>query len=1325
MLKFKNIISVLLCLVMCPLCLTKAAESKQPGVYYEDFSEYSVNTDGNEVTGVNIYKTSSLSDTYINGKIVEDSDTENGKSLEIISNRTGTSAKSYVEFHLPQEYNVSDGEIQIDMRAKIQSADAGVFSTFMEVFGSKNDSVLSYKGMYNGNSNVVLFPEKTAMMKTDMLFEKYIYWRVTIDRHMLWFSYSYDGISYDEFSCKYEEYPDVIDKVAFVLTAQNNFARFYIDYIKTEQKKLEIMSAFPANQGVSVDGVISLYANSKINEETLEEAISVKKNGVVLENNEYSLSVEDENAITVSINSFQENDSIEIFVNDTLNLDKSGFVKSVPAYVYNHCCTIGQSALSNDIHIAVNGSDENDGKVNSPVKSFNRAMELYGEYLGEGVISKVYIHGGKYYISETINIPSEYSGISLEAYGDGEVILSGAVPVSKEKFKPTANKNILSEIYEVDISDCFPLDMEPESGWDAYKNIRKNHSLYRLVDNSKLCTIARWPNEGYAFTSKTDSDIGFGTGSTNIQRWANSDSDIMVQGFFGYDYYVSAERVKYVDVAENMVYIENTPYFGLKPSRRYFVYNLLEELDTPGEYYIDTDNKILYYYPQNSEINAEISVLKDPVFEFQNACHDINIKNVTIENVRGGAIKGEEVKNIDIVGCTIRNTGTYAIDFQESNGVNIQSCIMHNNGTTSVYLGGGDVLSLTDSNNTISNCEVYSQGCFDFVDGAVNISGVGVDVLDNYFHDLPSCAVKFTGNDHNISYNRFERVLTDVDDAGAVYSGRNATYRGTKINHNLFKDIESYRLDKSKVHLRGVYFDDLLSGNEASYNVFINCSEAFCVNGGSDNTFKNNIVFAGRNGIKITAVSTKSGTDWSDAYSSGYVYRDVTNLFDELSEDVLLLNKWKTAYPDLFNMYCQMTNSEYSDSSNVDYPQRNNITNNIFVGLLAEESSYNSIDDALYKDDFEDNENENKFEGNFYTKDFDIGFNSPYTGDFTLNENSYVFKEIIGFSQVEITNIGKGEQVDFDRYITIEGVKETYVDTLIEEDFENYIVNSSVYDLEPFNIFCGSEKRTGACYIKKDGENKVLSLSGYNGVNTTDYLRLYFSPIYTGQGEVSLEFKMKSISDGASLGNFVSISGYNADNVLKEITPLRTYESEEGDYILLWHKNDVAHKKVLATKDELLSGYVSFKFVIDKENSCYRAYRIIDDEEVLVKELAVDVPDYVNCIKFDIYNSNQEDYEYLVDDIKIVQNNQNSPRVNFETAQDGRYIKAFPVYNPVFNGCRWILAVYEGKRLIAVDIQENKENVELVIETDMTGNKEVVCFLWNDKMVPISAAIHK
>ena len=87
----------------------------------------------------------------------------------------------------------------------------------------------------------------------------------------------------------------------------------------------------------------------------------------------------------------------------------------------------------NIIYVATHGNDSNSGSEEEPVKSLEMASLLAKESIESGKESvTVKIHGGKYFVENTAY---SASGVTYEAMGDGEVILTQTKQLDRDKFK--------------------------------------------------------------------------------------------------------------------------------------------------------------------------------------------------------------------------------------------------------------------------------------------------------------------------------------------------------------------------------------------------------------------------------------------------------------------------------------------------------------------------------------------------------------------------------------------------------------------------------------------------------------------------------------------------------------------------------------------------------------------------------------------------------------------------------------------------------------------------------------------------------------------------
>ena len=86
----------------------------------------------------------------------------------------------------------------------------------------------------------------------------------------------------------------------------------------------------------------------------------------------------------------------------------------------------------------------------------------------------------------------------------------------------------------------------------------------------------------------------------------------------------------------------------------------------------------------------------------------------------------------------------------------------------------------------------------------LSFAGVGNRAAHNLIHDAPHQAVFVGGNDHVFEFNEVHRVCTETDDCGALYKGRNPSWRGNQIRFNYWHDIGSPMGHGNAA----VYFDD-------------------------------------------------------------------------------------------------------------------------------------------------------------------------------------------------------------------------------------------------------------------------------------------------------------------------------------------------------------------------------------------------------------------------------------------------------------------------------------------------------------------------------------
>ena len=610
--------------------------------------------------------------------------------------------------------------------------------------------------------------------------------------------------------------------------------------------------------------------------------------------------------------------------------------------------TYADSPSTYDIFISTKGSDRNFGTYDSPLFSLQRARDLIRKLRADGTIDSgtkitVNIREGEYYINNTLEFNENDSGsknnpIILSAYNGEEVRLIGAVKIPLRCIKENRNEvpHILHEKYRddikiVDLRRCLGINTPAFS----YKKDIPQHietlgtrSPPELFYGDNPMTVARWPNRGWAFTGDAIGNNRFTFYKINAELWEKSDTWLV--GYWKWDWF--DEGIKLKSIRDGKVTLSHPPYYGIESGRRFFVINSLSELDREGEYYIDTRKGVMYFLPYKKGIWGDlyISVLNEPLVKFQDS-RNIVLKGINFEMTRGTGIYIQNGENVKVLDSIIRNTGTTGVLISGGSGHVIDNVEIYNTGTSGVVVVGGDRSTLTAASHIISNNDVHHYGRrIATIYGGIEVRGVGVIVLNNHIHHAPHMGIRFLGNDHLIYNNIIHDVCQETSDAGAIYTGRDWTSRGTKIYNNIIYNINGF-LGKGDV--TAIYLDDFASGTVIYGNLISNAYRGILIGGGRDNIVSKNIIYK----TQIPYSIDSRGTGWAEAH-----LRKGGALIKKLEEVPYQSSLWKKKYPNLYDIL--------DDSPEV--PKRNFFFRNIIslsgnASISAPPSSIN-IDNDLY-----------------------------------------------------------------------------------------------------------------------------------------------------------------------------------------------------------------------------------------------------------------------------------------------------------------------------------------------------------------------------------------
>ena len=573
----------------------------------------------------------------------------------------------------------------------------------------------------------------------------------------------------------------------------------------------------------------------------------------------------------------------------------------------NYSADIGNAAGDGQISIFVNGNAENggNGTAGNPYRTVQearqkiRTLKQKGQYPKKGVV--VNIAGGSYYTRSGFYLGREDSGtkdgpVIYRAAENEEAVFTNGFEIDAgsavspkdeilQRLPTAARKNVKAiDLKALGITDYGELEVYGH-GTAYFDNASidypKQNPISFYYGGQKLVP-ARYPNDGYIYTADivsegqiTDGQFKksvFGADATTAQRMENWETeDMWIYGFFNTDYSDISLPVESVDKGNKTITTAYPSPKPMKSNRKYYFYNVLEELDSPGEYYLDRKEGILYVYLPSGEGNTLRAALSNQAVMWMEGNKQQNVSNIRFENLRFEAsretcIVGNYVSGIEFNNCTVTN-GNKGITF-----INAFNCSVTNSAVLNTDAGGISYYytdksirnriadTLTPVNNTVQNCEIYNFSMKrQTYAPAIQLAGTGIKVLNNEIHKSAHSAIIVSGNDHIIENNEIYDVLSLTADAGAIYGGYMKEERGTVIRNNYFHDCSTSATDATGII--AIYMDDLKDGCTVEGNLFVNWNgKGFYANGGRDNIVRNNIFINTEKAAlfsKITALSEK------------------------------------------------------------------------------------------------------------------------------------------------------------------------------------------------------------------------------------------------------------------------------------------------------------------------------------------------------------------------------------------------------------------------------------------------------------------------------------
>lgn len=506
------------------------------------------------------------------------------------------------------------------------------------------------------------------------------------------------------------------------------------------------------------------------------------------------------------------------------------------------------------LHVAPQGNDAWSGQSDRPLATLAGARDAIRRLKKAGPLPaggvRVEIHAGRYELAKPLELGTADSGtpaapiVYQGAKGQPKVICGGR---RVKDFRPVTDPAVLARLEPGARGKVLQASL-PAQGITDYG--RADGSGLGLYFQDRPMTVARWPNEGFVRIvglvggnpvdvrgTKGDHIGKFYYDGDRPNRW-QAENDAWLHGYWFWDWADQRQPLESIDTRLKILAVK-PPYhsYGYRKGQWYYAFNLLAELDSPGEWYLDRTSGILYFWPPAAigSSPATVTLLENHVT--LKGTSNLTLRGFQFEIARATAIVGAGCTDVRVDGCTIRNVGNAAA-FSGGQRCGVANCQIERLARGGISLSGGDRKSLTPCGHYAENNHIHDYGRWArMYSAAVSINGVGIRVAHNLIHDAPHQAISFSGNDHTIELNEIHNVCHESNDAGAIYAGRNWTMRGTVIRYNYMHHLFGHE-GRGCV---GVYLDDMFCGTRIFGNVFYRVPRPAFIGGGRDCTVENNI----------------------------------------------------------------------------------------------------------------------------------------------------------------------------------------------------------------------------------------------------------------------------------------------------------------------------------------------------------------------------------------------------------------------------------------------------------------------------------------------------
>ncbi len=424
-------------------------------------------------------------------------------------------------------------------------------------------------------------------------------------------------------------------------------------------------------------------------------------------------------------------------------------------------------------------------------------------------------------------------------------------------------------------------------------------TVYSIGDQPALWA-ARYPNKepGEGGVEENPYPVYMKTGEVLQSPWTVNPTDTSLSGIFrysddrisqyaGYDdvwidqystiFYHDMLRLKEIDPVNKTIETMVRPSHSLREGADFCIFNILEEMDSPGEMYIDKNTGMMYIYPNGDLDNTflNISVFTGNYLITTEGTSFVSFNGISVENTQGSGMMISGGESMEINYCNFRDMGIGAIRIGDSSKVRywqlpnewrissrpqdetyndvimeyynfyidparsvdvlgknhrLYGTHVKNTGMSSVSLTGGNSWRDEECNYVVENCDITYPGVYKpTYEPAVALNNCfGIKLLNNKLAHAPGQLINGYLLKGEIAYNYLYDAMSYMMDQGMVYLNYTVMGLDIDIHNNWLRQIpEDDHVAPYHTQRFGIYFDDgVTQGLKIRNNIFQDMSSA-------------------------------------------------------------------------------------------------------------------------------------------------------------------------------------------------------------------------------------------------------------------------------------------------------------------------------------------------------------------------------------------------------------------------------------------------------------------------------------------------------------------